>query len=82
MNQVPLQPRRRLWVAGTTLTAVAAALATVFMLQAGPAVATPSPAASVPIGVRDGLSCRPRYSPEVQPPPWHATGKSAEPLNP
>jgi hypothetical protein len=45
MNQVPLQSRRRLWVAGTTLTAVAAALATVFMLQAGPAVATPSPAA-------------------------------------
>ena len=44
MNQVPLQARRRLWVAGTTLTAVAAALATVFMLQSGPAVATPSPA--------------------------------------
>jgi multidrug efflux system membrane fusion protein len=44
MNQVPLQARRRLWVAGTTLTAVAAALATVFMLQSSPAVATPSPA--------------------------------------
>jgi multidrug efflux system membrane fusion protein len=45
MNQVPLQARRRLWVAGTTLTAVAAALATVFLLQSGAAVATPSPAA-------------------------------------
>jgi len=44
MHQVPLKARRRLWVAGTTLTAVAAALATVFMLQSGPAVATPSPA--------------------------------------
>ena len=52
MNQVPLQPRRRLWVAGATLTAVAAALATVFMLQAGPAVATPSPAAqATPVSV-------------------------------
>ena len=52
MNQVPLQARRRLWVAGTTLTAVAAALATVFMLQAGPAVATPSPAAqATPVSV-------------------------------
>ena len=44
MTQVTLQARRRLWVAGTTLTAVAAALATVFMLQSSPAVATPSPA--------------------------------------
>ena len=52
MNQVPLQARRRLWVAGTTLTAVAAALATVFMLQSGPAVATPSPAAqATPVSV-------------------------------
>jgi len=52
MNQVPLQARRRLWVAGTTLTAVAAALVTVFMLQAGPAVATPSPAAqATPVSV-------------------------------
>jgi len=52
MNQVPLQARRRLWVAGTTLTAVAAALATAFMLQAGPAVATPSPAAqATPVSV-------------------------------
>ena len=45
MNQVPLKARRRLWLAGTTLTAVAAALAAGFMLQSGPAVATPSPAA-------------------------------------
>jgi len=52
MNQVPLQARRRLWVAGTTLTAVAAALVTVFMLRAGPAVATPSPAAqATPVSV-------------------------------
>ena len=52
MNQVPLQARRRLWVAGTTLTAVAAALATVFMLQSGPAVATPSPAVqATPVSV-------------------------------
>jgi multidrug efflux system membrane fusion protein len=52
MNQVPLQARRRLWVAGTTLTAVAAALATVFMLQSGPAVATPTPAAqAMPVSV-------------------------------
>ena len=52
MNQVPLQARRRLWVAGTTLTAVAAALASVFMLQSGPAKATPSPAAqATPVSV-------------------------------
>ena len=52
MNQVPLQARRRLWVAGTTLTAVAAAFAAVFMLQSGPAVATPSPAAqATPVSV-------------------------------
>ena len=52
MNQVPLQARRRLWVAGTTLTAVAAAFAAVFMLQAGSAVATPSPAAqATPVSV-------------------------------
>jgi multidrug efflux system membrane fusion protein len=52
MNQVPLQSRRRLWVAGTTLTAVAAAFAAIFMLQSGPAVATPSPAAqATPVSV-------------------------------
>ena len=52
MSQVPLQARRRLWVAGTTLTAIAAALATTFMLQSGPAVATPSPAAqATPVSV-------------------------------
>ena len=52
MNHVPVQARRRLWVAGTTLTAVAAALATVFMLQSGAAVATPSPAAqATPVSV-------------------------------
>jgi multidrug efflux system membrane fusion protein len=52
MNQVPLQARRRLWVAGTTLTAIAAAFAGVFMLQSGPAVATPSPAAqATPVSV-------------------------------
>lgn len=52
MNQVPLPSRRRLWLAGTTLTAVAAALATGFLLQSGPAVATPSPAAqATPVSV-------------------------------
>ena len=52
MNQVPLQARRRLWVAGTTLTALAAALATVFLFQSGPAVATPSPAVqATPVSV-------------------------------
>jgi len=45
MNQVPLQARRRLWVAGTAVTAVVAALASAFMLESGPAKATPSPAA-------------------------------------
>jgi len=52
MTQVPLKARRRLWVAGTTLTAAAAALASVFMLQSGPAVATPSPAVqATPVSV-------------------------------
>jgi multidrug efflux system membrane fusion protein len=52
MNQVPLQSRRRLWVAGTTLTAISAALATVFMLRTGQAAATPSPAAqATPVSV-------------------------------
>ena len=52
MTQVTLQARRRLWVAGTTLTAVAAALASVFMLQSGPASATPSPAVqATPVSV-------------------------------
>jgi len=52
MNQVPLKARRRLWVAGTTLTALAASLAAVFMFQSGPAVATPSPAVqATPVSV-------------------------------
>ena len=52
MNQVPLKARRRLWVAGTTLTAVAASLAAVFMFQSGPAIATPSPAVqATPVSV-------------------------------
>jgi len=52
MNQVPLKARRRLWVAGTTLTAVAASLAAMFMFQSGSAVATPSPAAqATPVSV-------------------------------
>jgi multidrug efflux system membrane fusion protein len=45
MNQVPQPARRRFWIAGTTLTLVAAIVAAVFTLQA-PAVATPSPAAA------------------------------------
>jgi len=52
MNQVPLKARRRLWVAGTTLTALAASVAAVFMFQSGSAVATPSPAAqATPVSV-------------------------------
>jgi len=52
MNQVPLQARRRLWVAGTTVTAIVAALAGVFMLETGPAKAAPSPAAqAMPVSV-------------------------------
>jgi multidrug efflux system membrane fusion protein len=52
MNHVPLQARRRLWVAGTTLTAIAAALVTVFMLRAEPASAAPSAAApATPVSV-------------------------------
>ena len=52
MSQVPLQTRRRLWVAGTTLTAVVAALASAFMLETGPAKAAPSPAAqAMPVSV-------------------------------
>jgi multidrug efflux system membrane fusion protein len=52
MNQVPLKARRRLWVAGTTLTALAASVAAVFMFQAGSAVATPSPAVqATPVSV-------------------------------
>ena len=52
MNQVPLKARRRLWVAGTTLTAVVAAVAAAFTLQSGPAKATPSPAAqATPVSV-------------------------------
>lgn len=52
MNQVPLQARRRLWVAGTTVTAIVAALASVFMLETGPAKAAPSPAAqAMPVSV-------------------------------
>jgi multidrug efflux system membrane fusion protein len=52
MNQVPQQARRRLWVAGTTLTAVAAALSTVFMLRSESASATPAPAVqATPVSV-------------------------------
>jgi len=52
MTQVTQPSRRRLWVAGTTLTAAAAVVASVFMLQSGPAVATPSPAVqATPVSV-------------------------------
>ncbi|MFL6627818.1 MAG: efflux RND transporter periplasmic adaptor subunit [Vitreoscilla sp.] len=52
MSQVPLQTRRRLWVAGTTLTAIVAAVASAFMLETGPAKAAPSPAAqAMPVSV-------------------------------
>ncbi|MET0381790.1 MAG: efflux RND transporter periplasmic adaptor subunit [Burkholderiaceae bacterium] len=47
MNQVPLRTRRRLWVAGTTLTAASAIVAAVFSLRANPAAAT-APAAAAP----------------------------------
>jgi multidrug efflux system membrane fusion protein len=52
MNQVPNRARRRLWVAGTSLTLVAAIVATVFSFHV-PAVATPSPAAppATPVSV-------------------------------
>jgi multidrug efflux system membrane fusion protein len=52
MNQVPTRARRPLWVAGTTLTLVAALVVTIFSFQA-PAVATPSPAApqATPVSV-------------------------------
>ena len=52
MTQVMHQTQRRLWMAGTTLTAVAATLATVFVLQSNPAKATPAPAAqATPVSV-------------------------------
>jgi multidrug efflux system membrane fusion protein len=53
MSQVPHQANRRLWVAGTTLTAIAASVAAAFMFRAGSAVATPSPAAvqATPVSV-------------------------------
>jgi len=52
MNHVPHQARRRLWVAGTTLTAVAAVLATAFMLRATPADAAPTTAVqATPVSV-------------------------------
>jgi len=52
MSQVPLQTRRRLWVAGTTLTAIVAAVASAFMLETGPAKAAPTPAAqAMPVSV-------------------------------
>jgi len=52
MNQVPPRSRRRLWVAGTALTLVAAIVVTVFSLHT-PAAATPSPAAppATPVSV-------------------------------
>jgi multidrug efflux system membrane fusion protein len=53
MTQVPLQARRRLWLAGTTLTALAAVFATVFLLRAAPAGAAGAPAAppATPVSV-------------------------------
>jgi multidrug efflux system membrane fusion protein len=53
MSQVPHPANRRLWVAGTTLTAIAASVAAAFMFRAGSAVATPSPAAvqATPVSV-------------------------------
>ncbi len=44
MNQVPLQARRSLWVAGTTLTAVSAIVAAAFILRVSPAGAAPAQA--------------------------------------
>jgi multidrug efflux system membrane fusion protein len=53
MTQLPLHARRRLWVAGTTLTALAAVLATAFLLRAAPAGAAGAPAAppAMPVSV-------------------------------
>jgi multidrug efflux system membrane fusion protein len=52
MNQVPLRSRRRLWVAGTALTLVAAIVIATFTLHTR-AVATPAPAAppATPVSV-------------------------------
>ena len=50
MNQVPTPARRRLWLAGTTLTLLAALVATILSFQ-GPAAATPSPGAPPPTPV-------------------------------
>ena len=52
MTQVPARARRRLWVAGTSLTAVAAIVAATFSLRSTPAGAAPSPAAqAMPVSV-------------------------------
>ena len=52
MTSVPNRARRRLWVAGTGLTAVAAIVAATFTLRATPAGAAPSPAQqAIPVSV-------------------------------
>jgi multidrug efflux system membrane fusion protein len=52
MTNVPTSARRRLWVAGTSLTAIAAIVAATFTLRATPAGAAPSPAAqATPVSV-------------------------------
>ena len=52
MSDVPTNSRRRLWLAGTSLTAVAAIVAATFTLRATPAGAAPSPAAqATPVSV-------------------------------
>jgi multidrug efflux system membrane fusion protein len=52
MTHVPTSARRRLWVAGTSLTAVAAIVAATFTLRVAPAGAAPSPAAqATPVSV-------------------------------
>ena len=57
MTHVPPRARRRLWVAGTTLTALAAVLATVFALRAAPAAANAAPAPqAVPVSVATVVS--------------------------
>jgi multidrug efflux system membrane fusion protein len=53
MTQIQLSARRRLWLAGTALTALAALIATAFLLRAEPAGAAGAPAAppAMPVSV-------------------------------
>ena len=60
MNQVPTRARRRLWVAGTTLTLVAAIVATIFSFQS-PAVTTGVVGATIVLNTIAAARCRDRH---------------------